>query len=759
MGVRRAFVPRTIGRGRLINHDKTSRCAFIHSSPTRSTVEWSVASIGHRATGPPSVRTRHARGSIGPVRLMTADTLSPMMPSRDIAWLKRFWLASAATLALVALFALIAGVLTNVGALAGGALVLAAFGIWLTVSRRRVREGQEARFVILAGVGQYVLMLSLLPLVPELAAIIVPAVLIPVFVASSYLSRAAMTRYAAAVWVFCVAYALSAYMLVHGTHSGLIDRLSDISTLSEESSLLALHLGRTETAEATQLVGAVIVTGFMLALLRGYAQANERARFLAAHDGLTGLPTRALFMDRLEHALERGKRHGSTTGVVFLDVDAFKAINDGHGHGYGDEILRRVAARIGEITRASDTTARLGGDEFAILLEDLEDMAHAESAAARVRQALKEPIDMPEGSFPVVLSMGVAFSGVGGETADALLRSADDAMYESKRRGLGELVAYEPAMRVASAERVAVKRSFEGVVERGELRLQFQPLVKIHDGGHLPNAAVGSVVAVEALVRWNDPSRGWRMPAQFVSLAEETGDIVPIGRWVLREATRHVAEWRRSTPEADLRVTVNLSGRQLVEDAFIEDVVAALESNRLPPAALVLEISEQLLERDTPRIEAVLGELRDLGVGLAIDDFGTGYSSLGSLKDFPVDMMKIDRSLLTDAVDDRVGTAVLGAAVDVGMALDAEVVGEGIETREQLGLLRSLGCEVGQGYFFARPLGPSAMATLLQADAKSWDGHLGHAGSAARASSVVAGSSTVSGNESSVSPVFPAPAS
>ena len=695
---------------------------------------------------------------------MTADPLPPVTPSRDVAWLKRFWLASAAALALVALFALIMGFITSVGALAGGALMLAAFGIWLTMSRRRVREGQEARYVIVAGAGQYVLMLSLLPLIPELAAIIVPAVLIPVFVASSYLSRPAMTRYAAAVWLFCVVYAVSAYLLIHGTHSALIEGLGAVTGESGAGRLLGSHLGRTETAEAAQLVGAVVVTGFMLALLRGYAQANERARFLAAHDSLTGLPTRSLFMDRLRHALERGRRHGTTTGVVFLDVDAFKAINDGHGHGYGDEILRRVAARILDMTRDSDTTARLGGDEFAILLEDLEDLGHAASAATRVRQALREPINMPEGNFPVILSMGVAFSGSGGDSADDLLRSADDAMYESKRRGRGELVAYEPAMRVASAERVAVKRSFDGVVERGELRLQFQPLVRIHAGanhagGNLANASVGTVVGVEALVRWDDPARGWRMPAQFVSLAEETGDIVPIGRWVLGEATRHVAEWRRSTPESDLRVAVNLSGRQLAEDAFIDDIVHALETNGLPPTSLLLEISEQLLERDTPKIESTLRQLRSLGVGLAIDDFGTGYSSLGSLRDFPVDMMKIDRSLLANAVDDRVGTAVLGAAVDIGQALEAEVVAEGIETPGQLELLRSLGCEVGQGYLFAHPMGPAAITALLNADVKSWDGHLGRAAGSSSATTPPVEVTAEPYETMPIRPAFPAHAS
>jgi len=703
---------------------------------------------------------------------MTTALPAPTPPIRDFAWLKRFWLWSIVALVFAAIFALVIGATTSDPIVVGVALALAGFGAWLAIARRRVQRGQEAFYVIWASLGQYALMLALLPVIPELAATIVPAALIPVFVAIPYLQQPAVTRFAAAVWSYCLAYAFVAYQIVVSNNEELVSHLVARGAPSESIGLVAARLTRVDTVVAAQLLGAIVVTGFMLGLLRRYSQAHESASYLAVHDPLTGLPTRALFMDRLEHALQRCQRRGGSVAVVFLDIDSFKAINDGHGHSYGDEVLRRVGARISEITRASDTTARLGGDEFAIILEDLDELSDAEAAAGRLRLALEDPIEMPEGSFPVRLSMGIAFSGVGGETADALLRSADDAMYESKRGRQGELVAYQPAMRVASAERVAVKRSFQGVVERGELRLQYQPLVKIQAGGRdavgldaqhhgsradtptgdphdqsafksierysgqpaaaapgwpcrrsIPgaDAPAAAIVGVEALVRWQDPERGWRLPAQFVSLAEETGDIVPIGRWVLQEAAREVAEWRRSTPEKDLWVSVNLSARQLVEDSFDHEVMQVLDDAGLPPSALVLEISERLLERDTLRVVSMLRRLRTHGIRLAIDDFGTGYSSLGSLKDFPVDLMKIDRSLVTDAVDDHMGTAVLRAAVDVGLALDAEVVAEGIETAEQLLLLRSMQCHVGQGYLFARPLDSAAMAALLRADTKTWD--------------------------------------
>ncbi len=479
-----------------------------------------------------------------------------------------------------------------------------------------------------------------------------------------------------------------------------------------------------DLAFASQLLGVVIVIAIVLTLLIRYVMATGQVEHLALHDSLTGLANRALFIDRVAHALERSRRRGVDLAVLFLDVDAFKSINDQHGHGFGDEILRRVARLIDESTRATDTAARIGGDEFAILVEDVEDASEVHAVADRLQSLLVRPLEMPDGDIQIRVSMGVAFDSDTGKDPETLVRGADDAMYESKRQGRGQLVVYRPAMSAASAERRYVKRAFRGVVERGELRLQFQPFVRLDAGVFEESdetARPAVVVGVEALVRWQDSEHGWRMPAQFVSLAEETGDIVPIGRWVLQEAARHVVAWRNLAGLGHLRLAVNLSVRQLQLRSFEDDVVDVLAASGLPLAATILEISELALANGERTSSEVLAHLRARGLKLALDDFGTGHSSFGTLRDNAVDYVKLDRSLIMETGDRSTGEAVLRTAVELGRAVGAGVVAEGIETPEQLALLRQLGCEMGQGYLFTPPLDPSNMEQLLSAPTYPWE--------------------------------------
>jgi diguanylate cyclase (GGDEF)-like protein len=433
------------------------------------------------------------------------------------------------------------------------------------------------------------------------------------------------------------------------------------------------------------------------------ARLHQELRRQAFHDGLTRLANRALFTDRLDHALARTGRGPGRVAVLFADIDGFKTVNDQLGHVRGDQVLVAVAERITGCLRAADTVARLGGDEFAVLLEDQLDLSEAEHVARRIVEAVREPILLGETQVSVGISIGLAFSGADASTADLLLRDADAAMYRAKAEGKARVEVFDPALRRGIEERRALKRSLRRAAQRDELRLQYQPVVRLADG---------LVTGLEALVRWDVPGLQRRMPRDFIALSEENGSIVSIGRWVLQEACRQVREWQVAADRPDLAVSVNLSARQFQDPALGRTLVQAAAQSRLAEGTLMVEITESVLMQHTQRTIDVLSELRADGIRVAVDDFGTGYSSLSYLQRFPVDVLKIDRSFVCDD-DDQTGWVLTRAIVAMGEGLGLRVIAEGIERQAQLEALRSIGCSHGQGFLFAPPLDPSGVERLL----------------------------------------------
>jgi diguanylate cyclase (GGDEF)-like protein/PAS domain S-box-containing protein len=453
---------------------------------------------------------------------------------------------------------------------------------------------------------------------------------------------------------------------------------------------------------------------------------EEQLAHQAFHDPVTNLPNRALFVERVRHAISRSRREGSELGVIFLDIDDFKTINDSLGHGAGDAALIDVAKRLSYSIRSSDTAARFGGDEFVVLLEDLEGTETAVEVAERVLEDLRAPLMVAGKELVLRASIGISIlAGDSTASADELIRDADAAMYIAKRDGKGGYRLFEPEMHAGVLARLELRADLQRALENGQFDLHYQPIVKLADG---------RVAGMEALLRWRHPERGLVVPGDFIPFAEETGLIVPIGRWVLREACRQaVAVQRLWNEEPPLYMCVNLSVKQLQHSDVISDVHDALADSGLDPGLLTLEITESMLI-DDPEIAVVkLTELRSLGVRIAMDDFGTGYSSLSYLSRFPVDVIKMDRSFLRpEATPEAVDLS--SAVVALGSSLALEVVAEGIELDAQLQRLRDLGCELGQGFHFAHPMESQRMLDYLADPAALGTGGAaaGAAGSARR---------------------------
>ncbi|HYZ47203.1 MAG TPA: EAL domain-containing protein, partial [Actinomycetota bacterium] len=452
-------------------------------------------------------------------------------------------------------------------------------------------------------------------------------------------------------------------------------------------------------------VGGIVLNGRDVSERKAF---EDQLTHQAFHDPLTNLANRALFADRVQHALARQARESSSLAVIFVDLDDFKIINDSLGHGPGDLVLAEVASRMSVCMRPMDTLARFGGDEFAVLLEDVGEPRDVAEVAERILKSLEAPFVLGDEEVFVNASMGVTI--VRGEEAltigaDDLMRNADVAMYMAKREGKGHYRVFEPEMHEGVLERLQLKGDLQRAIENGELELYYQPVVDL---------ASGHIGGVEALVRWNHPARGLVPPLDFIPLAEETGLIVPLGKWVLHEACKHAVELQEAHPhDPPLGMSVNLSVRQLQHQQLIDHVGEALRSSRLAPEHLTLEITESMLMSDAELAIVKLTELKQLGVRLAVDDFGTGYSSLSYLSQFPVDILKIDRAFVDPVAQGAEESALAAAIVKLGEALHLTTVAEGIESLDQRQRLVQLGCDVGQGFFFAKPMDIASMHRLL----------------------------------------------
>jgi diguanylate cyclase (GGDEF)-like protein len=421
-------------------------------------------------------------------------------------------------------------------------------------------------------------------------------------------------------------------------------------------------------------------------------------------DSLTNLANRALITDRIEHALIRGSREGRTDAVLFMDLDGFKMINDSLGHSVGDELLVAVADRLRTCLRASDTAARLGGDEFAILLEGTDERG-AGLAAERVLGSLQAPFILQGKEVFVTASIGLAANTSGREDANELLRNADAAMYVAKSNGKARYEFFATNMHTTVLRRLELQNELQRAVMNREFTIQYQPIMELKSG---------RIAKVEALVRWEHPSRGLIPPMDFIPAAEETGLIVEIGRYVLEQACRQVQQWQVQDEECRaLEVSVNVSARQLQDSALARDVAAALRQSGLDPQNLTLEITETVLMGDVEASINRLRELKDLGVRLAIDDFGTGYSSLSYLQRLPIDVLKIDRSFVKVIGGGTEDSALVSAIVKLGHAFGLESVAEGVETAGQLAALTAMSCDRAQGYYFAKPLWATEMESFL----------------------------------------------
>jgi diguanylate cyclase (GGDEF)-like protein/PAS domain S-box-containing protein len=434
---------------------------------------------------------------------------------------------------------------------------------------------------------------------------------------------------------------------------------------------------------------------------------EERLAHQSMHDPLTGLPNRVLFLDRLGIALARGRRTQTQVAVLFLDLDRFKNVNDSVGHDAGDELLVSVARRLEAVLRPGDTVARFGGDEFTVLCEDLSRETARDRAgeiAQRLLDAMGHPFVVRDAETYVSASVGIALADGGDETADELLRDADAAMYAAKEAGRGRVAVFDDAIRERALARHATENALHRAIERGELRLFFQPIVRLDDA---------RCVGVEALVRWQHPERGLVAPSEFVPLAEETGLVVPLGTWVVEQAAAQAARWQLE--HDGFSVSVNLSARQLAQPDLPAQVADVIRRNGVDPKNLCFEITESALMDDADAVMRVIEHLRALGVRFAIDDFGTGYSSLGYLKRFAVDTVKIDRAFIDGLSDDPGDRAIVSAVVGLAHELGLRVVAEGVETEAQLVELVALGCDEAQGYFFAPPQPAHDLRTLVSA--------------------------------------------
>jgi diguanylate cyclase (GGDEF)-like protein len=501
--------------------------------------------------------------------------------------------------------------------------------------------------------------------------------------------------------------------------------LSALAKTKAGTSIPIVMVAETETDEAVAAAleaGAYDVVGRRrlgglapFVAVRNAVEASRMRRLLDGgrgpdedQDPITSLQGRAAFCDRLARVLESEPKR-SALGIVLVGLDGFKAINSGFGYEVGDEILRMAAARLRHCVRNADSIARWGGDEFAALLESMSRPEDAVFVAKRILYALNRPFVHGEQEFYLSASIGIALHPEGGADAGTLIQHADSAMYRVKRIGGNNYQIYSDQMNVKLSDRLALANRLRGAVKKNEFVLHYQPQLDVRDG---------RVVGLEALIRWNDPLRGFSSPSDFIPVLEETGLILPVGEWVLRKACTQARAWQYAGLE-NLRISVNLSPKQFRQKQLPRKVETILRETGLSGDKLELELTESVLMDDQKYSGEVLDELKGLGSFIALDDFGTGYSSLGFLKTFPVDTLKIDRSFIQDIGEDEEDRAICSAIVSLGRALNLQVMAEGVETEAQMGILREQGCHLVQGFLFARPMPPDDVWNWLTANASA----------------------------------------
>ena len=481
---------------------------------------------------------------------------------------------------------------------------------------------------------------------------------------------------------------------------GALDLFRDTPGALEQRELL--------TAQTlAEMAGAYLLNG---QACQEAQEASRRFQESSLYDSLTGLPNRALLRQRLKHAAQRAQRSHGHAAVLFVDLDRFKQINDGHGHSVGDGLLQAVARRLSGLVRPGDTLARIYGDEFVFLCEDLPSAASADALATRILGAFSTPF-VPDGYEPleveVAASVGLAYSGDGEEISDRLILDADLAMYQAKRRGGARHQFIDPQEARRTDQRNRLRRDLKDALARHQLDLAYQPIVRTTDC---------QITGVEALLRWTDPHGRSVAADTTIELAEQSGLITRIGAWVLERACRDRGQWLQGS-DAALELAVNVSARQLMEPGFAPSVAAVLERTAMDPAALVLEMTEGIFIDDAARAMTVLEDLKALGVRLALDDFGTGFSSLAYLRQFPVDIVKIDQQFISDLGRKAAGMVIIDAVTTLAHALDLSVTVEGIETAAQHELILAVGCEHAQGFHYARPMPGQELAAKLAAQA------------------------------------------
>jgi len=449
-----------------------------------------------------------------------------------------------------------------------------------------------------------------------------------------------------------------------------------------------------------QVTGAVIVFHDVSMAREMVLEMSHRAQ----HDTLTDLPNRMMLNDRLTQGISLARRNRHQLAVLFLDLDGFKHINDSLGHAIGDKLLQSVAERLSACIRKSDTISRQGGDEFVILLPEVAHSADAAVSATKIIAELKKTHSIGEHRLHVTVSIGISTYPDHGENAETLVKNADTAMYHAKQCGRDNYQFFTPDMSLRAVERQSLEGQLRYALERQELLLHYQPKV---------NLKTGAITGVEALIRWQHPERGLLLPGQFLTIAEDTGMIVAIGQWVLREACRQTREWLDAGIPA-VPMAVNISSQEFRSEQFLEAVQVAMKNTHLDPKYLELELTETVLMRHAESTTYALGQLKAIGMRLAVDDFGTGYSSLSYLTRFPIDSLKLDQSFLHNIIASSKDAIVVRAVISMANSLKLRVVAEGLETPEQLAFLQAHGCDEGQGYYFSRPVSAQRFAKLLE---------------------------------------------